>query len=71
LPLSQVEPLAANVVTHGPQGSRVTPWERARYRRLKPEAGKRQRNGASAAGSGTRSAAAGARPATSRVTLRA
>jgi hypothetical protein len=48
LPLSQVEPLAAEVVTHGAQGSRVTPWQGAPSGRPEPEAGKRQRNGASA-----------------------
>lgn len=57
----QVEPTAPQVVAQGAEGSRVTPWQDARSGRHKPNATERQRNAASAAGSGTRSAGAGAR----------
>jgi hypothetical protein len=58
---AQVEPLAPDVVTHGAEASRVTAWQGARSRRLEPETGKRQRNGASAGGWAIRNEGANAR----------
>ena len=63
---SEVEPAAPEVVTHGAETSRVTPWQGSRSGRHEPQAGKRQRNGAPAAGSGTPSAAAAAPPPSTR-----
>jgi hypothetical protein len=67
----EVEPATPDVVTHGARGSRVTPWQRLRSGHPEPQAGKRQRNGARAAGAGTRSGAAGAHPRISRAMRRA
>lgn len=68
LRLVQVEPAATDMVAEGVEYSRITPWQAGRSWSPEPQAGKRQRNGARAGGSGTRSEAAAARRRTSRAT---
>ena len=61
---AEIEPAATDVLPERGGRCRVTSWEHARSGALEPEAGKRQRNSALAAGSGIPSAAAGAARAT-------
>lgn len=56
-----IESATANVLPKRLGLVRVTPWNRGLSARTQPEAGKRQRNGASAAGSDIPSVGAGVR----------
>lgn len=57
----EVHPALADSLPKGKRQVGITPWEYTRSASRQPQAGKRQRNGASAAGSGTPSAAANVR----------
>ena len=61
---AEIEPSTTELFTECHRILRVTPWEHGGSGRLEPQAGKRQRNGARAAGSGIPSAAAAAARAT-------
>jgi hypothetical protein len=64
LRLAEVQATPADPLPERRQVVWATPWEHSRSGALEPQAGKRQRNGVRAAGSGTPSAAVAAGPAT-------
>jgi hypothetical protein len=56
-----IHPPLADSLTERVRGKRITPWEHTRSRAADPQVAERQRNGASAAGSGIPNADASAR----------